>query len=184
MTSKKIFAEDLSIRRYKLNLYPWFYTIRYVRGSRLMGRRKAKTGLCASSRSLIKVNTLFIRSIMYAARYSLSTLRRNVPRIASPAFQQQVVLMTTSRWSPLDGQRRSTPTNAFSGLYVPSPHYFSTSAATAEIRGTVSDGRATHHETKQKSPGHVTRTLRVLDMDVVRKILEELKSVDVNADGR
>jgi hypothetical protein len=181
MTSKKIFAEDLSIRRYKLNLYPWFYTI--CSWITIDGSEKGQNRpVCIVA--LTHKNTLFIRSIMYAARYSLSTLRRNVPRIASPAFQQQVVLMTTSRWSPLDGQRRSTPTNAFSGLYVPSPHSFSTSAATAEIRGTVSDGRATHHETKQKSPGHVTRTLRVLDMDVVRKILEELKSVDVNADGR
>lgn len=53
-----------------------------------------------------------------------------------------------------------------------------------EIRGMVSDGKSTKHETLQKTPGHVTRSLRVLDMDVVRKILGELKSVDVNADGR
>lgn len=39
-------------------------------------------------------------------------------------------------------------------------------------------------DTVQKSPGSVTKTLRVLDMDVVRSILEELKSVDVNSDGR
>lgn len=32
--------------------------------------------------------------------------------------------------------------------------------------------------------GTVTKTLRVLDMDVVKKILEELRSVDVNSDGR
>jgi hypothetical protein len=124
---------------------------------------------------------------MFATSSSLSTLRRNVPRIVSPAFQQQVALGTSSLWTTMDGEHRSIPmhlahSNAFPGLYVPPPHYFSTSAA--EIRGTVSDGVATHHETKQKSPGHVTRTLRILDMDVVRKILEELKSVDVNADGR
>jgi hypothetical protein len=36
----------------------------------------------------------------------------------------------------------------------------------------------------QQSPGTVTKTLRVLDMSTVRAILEELRSVDVNADGR
>jgi hypothetical protein len=36
----------------------------------------------------------------------------------------------------------------------------------------------------EKAPGRVTRTLRVLDMDVVKKIIEELRSVDVNSDGR
>jgi hypothetical protein len=30
----------------------------------------------------------------------------------------------------------------------------------------------------------VTKTLRVLDMEVVKKILDELRSVDVNSDGR
>ena len=34
------------------------------------------------------------------------------------------------------------------------------------------------------SPGQVTKTLRVLDMDVVKKILDELKSVDANSDQR
>jgi hypothetical protein len=36
----------------------------------------------------------------------------------------------------------------------------------------------------QQSPGTVTKTLRVLDMSTVKTILEELRSVDVNADGR
>jgi hypothetical protein len=36
----------------------------------------------------------------------------------------------------------------------------------------------------QSSPGRVTKSLRVLDMDTVKTILEELRSVDVNADGR
>jgi hypothetical protein len=52
------------------------------------------------------------------------------------------------------------------------------------IRGTVSDGVPTSDEIQQNAPGHVTRTLRVLKMDVVRTILDELRSVDVNSDGR
>jgi hypothetical protein len=52
------------------------------------------------------------------------------------------------------------------------------------IRGTVSDGTPTSDEIQKNSPGYVTRTLRVLKMDVVRKILDELRSVDVNSDGR
>ena len=36
----------------------------------------------------------------------------------------------------------------------------------------------------QSSPGRVTKSLRVLDMDTVKTILEELRSVDVNTDGR
>jgi hypothetical protein len=63
-------------------------------------------------------------------------------------------------------------------LVAPSSRFFSS------IGGTVSDGMPTNHETTKKTPGHVTRTLRVLDMDVVRKIQEELHSVDVNSDGR
>jgi hypothetical protein len=52
------------------------------------------------------------------------------------------------------------------------------------IRGTVSDGTPTSDEIQKNAPGYVTRTLRVLKMDVVRKILDELRSVDVNSDGR
>lgn len=33
-------------------------------------------------------------------------------------------------------------------------------------------------------PGTVTKNLRVLDIDVVKQIIEELRSVDVNSDGR
>jgi hypothetical protein len=36
----------------------------------------------------------------------------------------------------------------------------------------------------RSNPGSVTRTLRVLDMDVVKKILADLKSVDTNSDQR
>jgi hypothetical protein len=52
------------------------------------------------------------------------------------------------------------------------------------IRGTVSDGTPSSDESQKNAPGYVTRTLRVLKMDVVRKILDELRSADVNSDGR
>lgn len=38
--------------------------------------------------------------------------------------------------------------------------------------------------TRVTEPGYVTKSLRVLDMDVVKKIQAELRSVDVNSDGR
>jgi hypothetical protein len=50
-------------------------------------------------------------------------------------------------------------------------------------KGTVSDGTPTDNEIRQTSPGTVTKTLRVLDMAVVKQILEDLRSVDVNSDG-
>jgi hypothetical protein len=37
---------------------------------------------------------------------------------------------------------------------------------------------------EERRPGSVTKTLRILDMDVVKQIMEELRSVDVNSDGR
>lgn len=52
------------------------------------------------------------------------------------------------------------------------------------IKGIVSDGVSSDLETPKDKTGYVTRKLRVLDMDVVEKIKEELKSVDVNSDGR
>jgi hypothetical protein len=36
----------------------------------------------------------------------------------------------------------------------------------------------------QKETGHVTKKLRVLNIDVVKTILSELRAVDVNSDGR
>ena len=36
----------------------------------------------------------------------------------------------------------------------------------------------------QKTPGTITKRLRVLDVDVVKRISEELRSVDANSDGR
>ena len=55
---------------------------------------------------------------------------------------------------------------------------------TSTTRGTVSDGVPSENEIQQKTPGMVTRKLRVLDMAVVKQILEELRSVDANSDER
>jgi len=43
---------------------------------------------------------------------------------------------------------------------------------------------ATLQAQEARAVGSVTKTLRVLDMEVVKKILDELRSVDVNSDGR
>ena len=52
------------------------------------------------------------------------------------------------------------------------------------IKGTVSDGISSPDEIQKENAGYVTKKLRVLDMDVVEKIRNELKSVDANSDGR
>ena len=49
--------------------------------------------------------------------------------------------------------------------------------------GTVADGVATPNEIQQESVGTVTKKLRVLNMATVKKIVEELRSVDINSDG-
>lgn len=41
-----------------------------------------------------------------------------------------------------------------------------------------------HKPIDQLTPGTITKRLRVLDVDVVKKITEELRSVDANSDGR
>lgn len=116
----------------------------------------------------------------------LTIIHRNVvPRVVNAMFQQRHILSNYNRTSTMNSDvNKPSPNPTFVG--IPTERYMSTLPAvdTTEIRGMVSDGKSTIHETKQKTPGHVTRTLRVLDINVVRKILEELKSVDVNADGR
>lgn len=52
------------------------------------------------------------------------------------------------------------------------------------IKGTVSDGVSSPAEIRKEKAGYVTKKLRVLDMDTVEKIRNELKSVDANSDGR
>lgn len=121
-------------------------------------------------------------------------LHRSAPRIASAAFKQPqnaalcnrafYTAVDTSSNTDLLPKRESHPSTTIKTISLPqqwvAPRVFSS----ASIRGTVSDGNPTSCETSQKTPGHVTRTLRVLDMDVVKKILAELRSVDVNSDGR
>ena len=109
--------------------------------------------------------------------------RHVVPRVVNAAFQQRNVLLWNSNFTVNSGANETRHPPFIS---IPTGRYMSTTPVvdTSEIRGMVSDGKSTSHETTQKTPGHVTRSLRVLDMDVVRKILDELKSVDVNADGR
>jgi hypothetical protein len=53
--------------------------------------------------------------------------------------------------------------------------------STPTIKGTVSDGTPTNHEIQQQSIGHVTKNMRVLDMNVVEQIMEELRSVDADS---
>ena len=116
----------------------------------------------------------------------LTILNRHViPKVVNATFQQQRHVLSLYN-SNFTVNNRTDETPPLSFVNIQTGRYMSTAPVvdTNEIRGMVSDGKSTIHETTQKSPGHVTRSLRVLDMDVVRKILDELKAVDVNADGR
>jgi hypothetical protein len=120
---------------------------------------------------------------MISARLSILN-RHVVPKVVNAAFQQRHILSLYNSNITVNNGKNETQPPTFVNIQV--GRYMSTVPVvdTNEIRGMVSDGKSTIHETTQKSPGHVTRSLRVLDMDVVRKILDELKAVDVNADGR
>lgn len=106
-------------------------------------------------------------------------LHRSTPRIAATALKPHLV-GKASATAALDGSLRPAPTHPRKTL--PTIDY--TRSFSTSIQGTVSDGKSSSHEKIQKTPGSVTRTLRVLDMDVVKNILNELRSVDTNSDGR
>lgn len=99
---------------------------------------------------------------------SLPSLARAVTRTA-PAKNLSVSPMLFTH-EPFLGDSKPNPVNI---------RLFSSTT-----RGTVSDGKPSPNEIQQKVVGSVTRKLRVLDVNVVKKILEELRSVDVNFDGR
>jgi len=83
--------------------------------------------------------------------------------------------LTTTTVSPLQQQHTSLyATRPFSAAISPN----------VTIQGAVSDGVSSSSEIKKDKAGYVTRKLRVLDMDVVEKIKNELQSVDANSDGR
>jgi hypothetical protein len=93
-------------------------------------------------------------------------LRRSAPRLAKDILARQsgsvmanqvMVLPSVFPWSPITAGEAS------------SPRAFSTLDPTAVVT----------------SPsGTVSKKFRVLNVDVVKNILSELKSVDVNHDGR
>jgi len=118
---------------------------------------------------------------MIAARAS-PMLRHNLPRVVTLAMQRQ-----SGVWSV------AASTAATSTLAPPrhNYHYYSTTPCVQVVK------LSPHHKSTdnkmlfssradvvRSTPGHVTKQLRVLDMDVVKHILEELRSVDVNNDGR
>jgi hypothetical protein len=96
---------------------------------------------------------------------SNTLIRRSVPRLAKHALAQS--------------SKKAFPASAstcvsFEAFYLDSDRQPTTmpiryySAVPGELR----------------RPGSVTKTLRALDMDAVKNILEELRSVDVNSDCR
>ena len=93
-------------------------------------------------------------------------MRRSGPRIARSLLNQQGVVLSSVHADRFIIPRETQP------LGLPSfDRHFST-AIDLELAE------------KQRSPGKVSKTLRVLDMDVVKTIIQELRSVDVNSDGR
>jgi len=93
-------------------------------------------------------------------------MRRSGPRIAKSLLNQQGVVLSSVHADRFIIPREPQP------LGLPSlDRHFSTFVDLQIAE-------------KQGSAGKVSKTLRVLDMDVVKTILEELRSVDVNSDGR
>lgn len=100
--------------------------------------------------------------------------------LAKAFFATSPTNITSTTLSSL--RRASSPLQQHS-LYAIRP--FSAAISPNEtIKGTVSDGVSSSAELKKDKAGYVTKKLRVLDMDVVEKIKNELKSVDANSDGR
>lgn len=112
----------------------------------------------------------------------IATSARTILHRGAPRTLAVVARSFSPAWNGILDSPTSAGAAQSSRPFLVQPRYFS--AATTDTRGTVSDGVPTSHETTLKTPGTVTRTLRVLDMDVVLKITEELRSVDVNSDGR
>jgi hypothetical protein len=92
--------------------------------------------------------------------------------------------------------RRSAPRFAKNVLSQSSKKAFPASASTCVSYDAFYSDSEKHQPTttairyfsavpaEERRPGSVTKTLRVLNMDVVKQIMEELRSVDVNSDGR
>jgi hypothetical protein len=119
-------------------------------------------------------------------------LHRSAPRLASISFKQPMFVSlralslnesnTLAQYNSNSSKKGANDDGVF---WAPVIRPFSSpSAAVPPIQGAVSDGVSSKEETIQKTPGSVTKTLRVLNMDVVKNILDELRSVDVNSDGR
>ena len=103
-------------------------------------------------------------------------LYRSAPRLGAFASKSSLILARSRGFSSIAIDKLKLANKNYD-FY--SPRFFSTA-----IRVTVPDGMPTELEIQQKSVGTVTKRLRVLDMDVVKKIQDELHSVDVNSDGR
>jgi len=113
-------------------------------------------------------------------------LHRSGPLAATLLKQQQPrlpVLLATKAFATTTSVPSSSPLLAGHSTTT-NDHYCRNFSAAVDIKGTVSDGVSSDAERTQKKAGYVTRKLRVLDMDVVEKIKNELQAVDANSDGR
>jgi hypothetical protein len=90
---------------------------------------------------------------------SSTLIRRSAPRITKSALAHSKKAFPAS----------ASACVSFDSFYAPE------SSTTRQFASVAAEDRG---------PGHVTKTLRVLDMGVVKNIMEELRSVDVNSDGR
>jgi regulator of sigma D len=104
---------------------------------------------------------------------------RALPKSALPALMKSATRTQASKPIALSLLNQSYYHSAREAATTPSiyvmtpfqsPRFFSTAPAPAEI--------------KQDSVGTITNKVRVLDMDVVKTILDELRSVDANSDER
>jgi len=136
---------------------------------------------------LLTTKTLIHRSAPLAAAKALKQPRMvlTVSKAFTTTYGSSSVLGTSSLAEQHPSNGRLGLPSKISVIAEPAHHqqqrFFSSAPP---IQGIVSDSVSSEAETVKSKTGYITKKLRVLDMDVVEKIKNELQSVDVNFDGR
>jgi hypothetical protein len=125
-------------------------------------------------------------TMLYRNTSSQLIKRGHLARAHAPLAHGVLYSSTTTAFSKQQYNPQSAQRLPVFAPILTSAHSFSSStfASAFTTRGTVSDGKPSANEIQQKTVGVVTKKLRVLDMAVVKQILDELRSVDVNSDER
>jgi hypothetical protein len=151
------------------------YSVSYVGIFNLQNKHRSLKKTRSQNRKDTTIN--FNYSTMLGTSSAL--IRRGAPRIVKSVLAQsskKTFPASASACVPFDAFYSDSEQNQHSTTTI---RYFSA----VPLEHTEIE-RYTVASTQERQPGSVTKTLRVLNMDVVKQIMEELRSVDVNSDGR